>query len=89
MNEKLTLEYWVNLLNNESYWLECMKMIHKDKNINEAIEQSFGYLISDPVRLENSDISDFKKFVSSWAGKMRANTNRIEATQKLRKRFEI
>lgn len=84
MNEKLTLEYWQQLLESESYWIECMKMIHKGKDIDEAIKQSFGYLISDPIRLQNSDISDFKKFVSSWAGKMRSTENRDRATKAFR-----
>jgi hypothetical protein len=89
MNDKLTLEYWIKELNNESYWIECMTMIHKDKDIQEAIKQSFGYLLADEKRLQSCDISDFKKFVSAWAGRMRATVNRIEATQKYQKRYEL
>lgn len=83
MNEKLTLEYWELKLKKEDYWLECMILVHKGKDINEAIKLTFLHLLADETRLLNSDISDFKKTVSNFAGNMRANENRKEALDKM------
>lgn len=76
---KNQLDFWKNQL--DEIWLCNMRMIHKGKDINEAIEQSFGYLISDDLRLHNTEISDFKRLVNGWLSNTRPQkkaTNRID-----------
>jgi len=68
MQEKMTLDYWKSQL--DERWLETMSMLHKGKDMDEAIAQSFGFLIADEVRLENSNASDFKRLVNGWLSKM-------------------
>jgi hypothetical protein len=77
---RMNLDYWKSQL--DELWLENMRMIHKGKNIDEAIEQSFGYLISDEQRLNVSDSSDFKRLVNGWL-----SNKRIDKHQKERKKL--
>ena len=66
MNEKKkTLEYWQTILE-DKYWVQVMSMIHKGKDINQAVLESFGHLISDPIRLNHMDHNDFKRLVNGW-----------------------
>lgn len=67
--DKFKIEYWRDQL--DERWLETMSMLHKGKSIDTAVNESFGYLISDEKRLENSDISDFKKLVNGWLSNKR------------------
>lgn len=73
--DKMNLDYWKSQL--DELWLENMRMIHKGKNIDEAIEQSFGYLISDELRLHNSDTSDFKRLVNGWLSNKRPEQKKV------------
>lgn len=50
----------------DTQWMETMAMIHRGKNIEQAIAESYGHLIADEDRLKNSDLSDFKKLVNTW-----------------------
>lgn len=47
-------------------WMETMQMVHRGKNIDQAIKESYAHLIADEDRLKNSDVSDFKRLVNSW-----------------------
>ena len=69
MIDKMTLQYWRDQL--DERWLETMAMLHKGKSVDQAVNESFGYLISDETRLQNSDISDFKRLVNGWLSNKR------------------
>ena len=69
MQDKMRLPYWKDQLDDQ--WLETMSMIHRGKSIETAVQEAFGYLICDEIRLQNSDISDFKRLVNGWLSKMR------------------
>lgn len=71
IQQKSSLDYWTSQLDN--IWLEQMSMIHKGKNIDEAIAQSFGHLISDEIRLQNTDIGGFKRLVNTWLSNSKIN----------------
>lgn len=62
--DRFDLQYWKGQL--DDIWLERVTMVHKGKNVNIAIEQAFIHLISDEVRMNNSDTSDFKRLVNSF-----------------------
>lgn len=49
---------------------ETLKMTHKDKNLEQAISESWAYLSADAVRLKNSDEAAVKKLVNTWLSKM-------------------
>ena len=66
---KMSIDYWKSLL--DEMWLEQMQMIHKGKDINKAIEESYGYLICDPDRLSVTDSSDFKRLINGWLSNKR------------------
>jgi len=69
--ERLTLEYWKSQLSEQ--WIETMKLVHKDKDIEQGILNAFGDLISNETRLQNADASDFKRLVNSWLANQRRN----------------
>jgi len=85
--DRYNIEYWRQQL--DDLWLEKVTIIHKGKDINQAIEQSFIHLISDELRLNNSNTSDFKRLVNTWLcnskqkknglAKIIDNTNRQQA----------
>ncbi len=66
---RLSLDYWKSQCG--EIWLEQMAMIHRGKDINKAIEESYGYLICDPDRLAVTDASDFKRLVNGWLSNKR------------------
>jgi len=68
--DKWKIEYWRDQL--DERWLEIASMQHKGKSIDQAVNESFVYLAADEQRLENSDINDFKKLVSSWLSNKRS-----------------
>lgn len=53
-------------LTSDSQWVETMQMIHRGKDLDQAIRESYGHLIADEDRLKNSELSDFKKLVNTW-----------------------
>ncbi len=71
MTDKMNLDYWKSQL--DERWLETMSIIHKGKSIETAVNESFGYLIADETRLENSTGSDFKRLVNGWLSNKRPN----------------
>jgi len=68
MEEKMNLDYWKSQLDEK--WLETMSIIHKGKSIEDAVTGSFGHILANPDRLENSTASDFKKLVNTWLANM-------------------
>lgn len=69
MTDKLTLEYW--RLQLDELWLERIAMVHRGKDVDEAINQAFCHLISDDMRLKNATSTDFKQLVNSWLSNKR------------------
>lgn len=61
-----TLSDFHTALMNDHQWVETMNMIHRGKNLEQAIAESYGHLIADEDRLKNSELSDFKKLVNTW-----------------------
>lgn len=47
-------------------WLETMKMIHRGKNIEQAIAESYGHLIADEERHRSAGLKEFKTLVNTW-----------------------
>jgi len=68
---RLSLDYWKSQLLADEYWMQCMQMIHKGKNIDEVIGFAFADLISQPERFARADINDFKKLVNTWLSNRR------------------
>lgn len=64
MQDKFRIEYWKQQL--DPMWLDAIKMVHRNKNIDEGIEYAFADLISQPERLERATASDFKRLVNGW-----------------------
>lgn len=62
----MTFEDFYKALTSDEQWIGTMKMIHRGKNIEQAIAESYGHLIADEDRLKNSELSDFKKLVNTW-----------------------
>lgn len=73
IQKKTSLDYWKSNL--DEIWLEQMSMIHRGKNIDEAIAQAFGHLISDEIRLKNTDIGGFKRLVNTWLSNSKIQRN--------------
>lgn len=69
MADRMTLEYWTSQL--DEIWLGSMKSIHPGKDIDQAIKEAYGHLISDTDRLRASDGRDFKKLVNTWLSNTR------------------
>lgn len=61
-----TFEDFHKALTTDQQWVETMGMIHRGKNLEQAIMESYGHLIADEDRLKNSELSDFKKLVNTW-----------------------
>lgn len=53
-------------LTSDELWMETMKMIHRNKNIEEAIKQSYGHLIADEDRHKAAGLKEFKTLVNTW-----------------------
>jgi hypothetical protein len=68
-SEKTSLTYWQSQL--DEIFLEQMAMVHRGKNIEEAIREAYGHLICDPDRLQNADQADFKRLVNGWLSNKR------------------
>lgn len=64
MTERYTLEYWKDEL--DEMWLEITAMHNPGKNIEQAVKESFLYMLSDGDRIKTATASDFKKLVISW-----------------------
>ncbi len=62
-------EYWKQFA--DERWCETMSMIHKGKDLELAMKESFGYLLADDFRLQNSNGSDFKRLVNGWLSNKR------------------
>lgn len=61
--------YWES--QTDEKWRETMAMIHKGKDVDGAMKEAFGYLVSDPIRLANTDAGDFKRLVNGWLSNKR------------------
>jgi hypothetical protein len=79
MTNKMDFNYWKGQL--DEMWLESMAMVHRGKDIDRGILDAFGDLISQPERLEQSSVNDFKKLVNSWL----ANQRRAKITPVVKK----
>lgn len=68
-NEKKTLQYWINQL--DEIWLDNVRYIHKGKDIDLIMKYAFLDLLSQDNRLETATASDFKRLVNSWLSNKR------------------
>lgn len=62
----MTFEEFYTSLTADERWFETMTMIHKGKNIDQAIKESYGHLIANEDRLKSTTVSDFKRLVNTW-----------------------
>jgi hypothetical protein len=62
----MTFEDFHKALTADERWVETMQMLHRGKDVQKAITESYGHLIADEDRLKNSTLSDFKRLVNSW-----------------------
>lgn len=74
--DRLTLDYWKSQLSEQ--WIETMKLVHRDKDIEQGILNAFGDLMSNEKRLQNADASDFKRLVNSWLANQRRNKQEMK-----------
>lgn len=68
--KSFTLDFYQSQF--DSLFLEQMQMHHKGKEVGRAIGESYGHLLSDPLRVKNMDGSDFKKFLNTWLSNTKA-----------------
>lgn len=62
---EISLSDYIDLLNKQEEWVEEMQMIHKGKDIPQAIKSSYAHL-KNKKRLERGELSDFKGCVQSF-----------------------
>lgn len=73
---RLSLDYWKSQLLADEYWMQCMQMIHKGKDIEGIIGFAFADLMSQPERMAKADINDFKRLVNSWLSNKRPDNGK-------------
>jgi len=73
MTDRMKLEYWKSQL--DEIWLEAIKSIHRNKNIDQIIEFAFLDLISQE-RVKTATASDFKRLVNSWLSNRKPELNK-------------
>lgn len=50
----------------DEMYLEELKMVHKGKDIQQAILESYAHLAADKQRIKRADQSDCKKLLNTW-----------------------
>lgn len=55
----------------DELFIEKMKMLHKDKDIDRGIEEAFIYLSSDENRLRVSEGTECKRLLNTWLSNMK------------------
>lgn len=73
--ERFTINYWKLQL--DEIWLEQMKLVHRNKDIDRIIEMAYGDLISQE-RVETATASDFKRLVNSWLSNRKAEKTNVK-----------
>lgn len=56
----------------DEIWREQMQMIHKFKNLDQAIAEVYGKLLAEPARMASSSPNDLKNLVNTWLSNMRS-----------------
>lgn len=80
----MTLHDFHTALMNDHQWVETMNMIHRGKNLEQAIAESYGHLIADEQRQKNSDLSDFKKLVNTWLTNKKPEAIKVDQRERLK-----
>lgn len=62
----MTFSDFHKALTSDEYWMDTMATIHRGKDLEQAIRESFGHLIADEDRHKNSTLADCKRLVNSW-----------------------
>lgn len=57
----------------DEIYLNNLRVIHKNKNIEEAIGQSWLHLEADEVRLSMAERSDCKRLLNTWLSNTKVN----------------
>ena len=73
--ERFTINYWKQQL--DPIWLDAIKMVHRNKDIDRIIEYAFIDLISQE-RVETATASDFKRLVNSWLSNRKAEKTNVK-----------
>lgn len=59
----------------DEMFLEIIRMTHKNKDIPQAINESYLHLMSDEVRLSMADQSDCKRLLNTWLSNSKVKSN--------------
>ncbi len=65
----------------DEMFMETLQITHKDKNINQAILESYAHLISDKIRLHNIDTSGCRKLLNTWLTNQRNQPDSIRVNK--------
>lgn len=65
----MTLESFTSCIDDR--YREALEMIHKGKDIDQAIREAYLYLLAEDGRLEVTSSSDVKRLVNTWLSKQR------------------
>ena len=57
-------KYWRDLV--DDIYFEKLEMIHKGKDVHNAIEKAYLDLLAQPERMARTTASDFKRLVNAW-----------------------
>lgn len=72
--EEITLADYEKLLNNDEIWMSDMQMVHKGKDIPQAIKASYAHL-KNKKRLARGELSDFKGCAQSFLNNEKPGMN--------------
>ncbi len=73
---KHTLEYWKSQL--DEIWLDSIKLVHRNKDIDKVIEYAYIDLLSQPDRINTASASDFKRLVNSWLSNRKPELTKVK-----------
>jgi hypothetical protein len=77
-----TLDYWKSQL--DEIWLDAIKSIHRNKDIDQVIEYAYLDLLSQPERLNTATASDFKRLVNSWLSNRKAEQIKVDQRERMK-----
>lgn len=61
-----SFESFHKALISDEQWCETMAMIHRGKDLEQAIKESYGHLIADEERHKAAGLKEFKTLVNTW-----------------------
>jgi len=68
----------------DEWYLETMRMLHKNKDIQQAINESYGHLLADELSLHNADQSACKRLLNTWLSNTKVNGHKEKVKHELK-----